>query len=148
MGALDGHVHLNFVRRRPFWIWCRSGQITTVRRVCQAHEKLVLSLHWFQRGFFVDLLNYRTTPKWEKETRLLSIPVLRPGDAHAGIHRLDWTSFICFCSVQPQFHFSTFYLLFTWLPGQEVDQRKLGDRLWKKTVEHVDWIGRMPYGSC
>jgi len=22
--------------------------------------------------------------------------------------------------------------------GQEVDQRKLGDRLWKKTVEHVD----------
>jgi len=25
-----------------------------------------------------------------------------------------------------------------WVPGQEVDQRKLGDRLWKKTVEHVD----------
>jgi len=24
------------------------------------------------------------------------------------------------------------------VPGQEVDQRKLGDRLWKKTVEHVD----------
>jgi len=23
-------------------------------------------------------------------------------------------------------------------PGQEVDQRKLGERLWKKTVEHVD----------
>jgi len=22
--------------------------------------------------------------------------------------------------------------------GQEVDQRKLGERLWKKTVEHVD----------
>ena len=24
------------------------------------------------------------------------------------------------------------------VPGQEVDQRKLGERLWKKTVEHVD----------
>ena len=24
--------------------------------------------------------------------------------------------------------------------GQEVDQRKLGERLWKKTAEHVDWI--------
>ena len=30
-------------------------------------------------------------------------------------------------------------------PGQEVDQRKLGERLWKKTVEHVDWIRRMPW---
>jgi len=29
--------------------------------------------------------------------------------------------------------------------GQEVDQRKLGERLWKKTVEHVDWIQRMPW---
>jgi len=29
--------------------------------------------------------------------------------------------------------------------GQEVDQRKLGERLWKKTVEHVDWIRRMPW---
>jgi len=28
--------------------------------------------------------------------------------------------------------------------GQEVDQRKLAERLWKKTVEHVDWIRRMP----
>jgi len=24
------------------------------------------------------------------------------------------------------------------VPGQEIDQRKLGERLWKKTVEHVD----------
>jgi len=24
------------------------------------------------------------------------------------------------------------------VPGQEVDQRKLGERLWKKTVEYVD----------
>ena len=24
------------------------------------------------------------------------------------------------------------------VPGQEVDQRKLGERLWKKTVEHMD----------
>ena len=24
------------------------------------------------------------------------------------------------------------------VPGQEVDQRKLGERLWKKTVKHVD----------
>ena len=31
------------------------------------------------------------------------------------------------------------------VPGQEVDQRKLGERLWKKTVKHVDWIGRMPW---
>jgi len=30
------------------------------------------------------------------------------------------------------------------VPGQEVHQRKLGERLWKKTVEHVDWIRRMP----
>jgi len=29
--------------------------------------------------------------------------------------------------------------------GQEVDQRKRGERLWKNTVEHVDWIGRMPW---
>ena len=31
------------------------------------------------------------------------------------------------------------------VPGQEVDQRKLGERLWKKTVKYVDWIGRMPW---
>jgi len=31
------------------------------------------------------------------------------------------------------------------VPGQEVDQRKLGERLWKKTVEHVDWVWRMPW---
>jgi len=33
------------------------------------------------------------------------------------------------------------------VPGQEVDQRKLGDRLWKKTVRHVhvDGTGRMPW---
>jgi len=24
------------------------------------------------------------------------------------------------------------------VPGQEVDQRKLGERLWKKTVRHVN----------
>jgi len=24
------------------------------------------------------------------------------------------------------------------VPGQEVDQRKLGERLWKKTVKHVE----------
>jgi len=29
------------------------------------------------------------------------------------------------------------------VPGQEVDQRKLGERLWKKTVEHV-----IEYGGC
>jgi len=29
------------------------------------------------------------------------------------------------------------------VPGQEVDQRKLGQRLWKKTVKHVNWSGRM-----
>jgi len=29
------------------------------------------------------------------------------------------------------------------VPGQEVDQRKLGERLWKNTVRHVDWTGRM-----
>jgi len=31
------------------------------------------------------------------------------------------------------------------VPGQEVDQRKLGERLWKKTAEHVDCIQRMPW---
>jgi len=31
------------------------------------------------------------------------------------------------------------------VPGQEVDQRKLGERLWKKTVRHVYWTGRMPW---
>ena len=31
------------------------------------------------------------------------------------------------------------------VPGQEVDQRKLGERLWNKTAEHVDWIRRMPW---
>jgi len=30
------------------------------------------------------------------------------------------------------------------VPGQEVDQGKLGERLWKKTVRHVKWTGRMP----
>jgi len=29
--------------------------------------------------------------------------------------------------------------------GQEVDQRKLGERLLKKTVRHVNWTGRMPW---
>ena len=28
---------------------------------------------------------------------------------------------------------------------EKVDQRKLGERLWKKTVKHVDWIERMPW---
>jgi len=31
------------------------------------------------------------------------------------------------------------------VPGQKVEQRKLGQRWWKKTVKHVDWIGRMPW---
>ena len=31
------------------------------------------------------------------------------------------------------------------VPGQEVDQRKLGERLWKRTAEHMDWIRRMPW---
>ena len=31
------------------------------------------------------------------------------------------------------------------VPGQEVDQIKLGERLWKKTVEHMDGIQRMPW---
>ena len=31
------------------------------------------------------------------------------------------------------------------VPGQEIDQRKLGERSWKKTVEHVDWIRRIPW---
>jgi len=31
------------------------------------------------------------------------------------------------------------------VPGQEVDQRKLGERLWKKTVGHMDCTGRMPW---
>jgi len=29
------------------------------------------------------------------------------------------------------------------VPGQEVDQRKLGERLWKKTVRHINWTGLM-----
>jgi len=29
------------------------------------------------------------------------------------------------------------------VPGQDVDQRKLGERLWKKTARHVNWTGRM-----
>ena len=31
------------------------------------------------------------------------------------------------------------------VPGQEVGQRKFGDRLWKKTYRHVNWTGRMPW---
>jgi len=31
------------------------------------------------------------------------------------------------------------------VPGQEVDQRHLGERLWKKTVRHVNSTGRMPW---
>jgi len=30
------------------------------------------------------------------------------------------------------------------VPGQQVGQRKLGERLWKRTVRRVDWTGRMP----
>jgi len=30
------------------------------------------------------------------------------------------------------------------VPGQEVDQRKLGERLWK-SVRHINWTGRMPW---
>jgi len=29
--------------------------------------------------------------------------------------------------------------------GQEVDQRKRGERLWRKTVRHVNWTKRMPW---
>jgi len=28
-------------------------------------------------------------------------------------------------------------------PDQEVDQRGLGERLYKKIVKHVNWMGRM-----
>jgi len=31
------------------------------------------------------------------------------------------------------------------VPGQEVDQRKLEERLWKKTVRHMNSTGRMPW---
>jgi len=31
------------------------------------------------------------------------------------------------------------------VPGQQVDQRKLGKRLWKRTARHVNWRGRMPW---
>jgi len=31
------------------------------------------------------------------------------------------------------------------VPGQEVDQRKLGQRLCRKTVMQVNCIGRMPW---
>jgi len=31
------------------------------------------------------------------------------------------------------------------VPGQEVDQRKLEERLWKKTVRHINWTRRMPW---
>jgi len=31
------------------------------------------------------------------------------------------------------------------VPGQAVDQRKLGERLWKKTVRHLNWSGKMPW---
>jgi len=30
-------------------------------------------------------------------------------------------------------------------PGQEVDQRELRKRLWKKTVRHVNWTERIPW---
>jgi len=30
------------------------------------------------------------------------------------------------------------------VPGQEVDQRKLGEKLWKKTVRHINWTGSIP----
>jgi len=31
------------------------------------------------------------------------------------------------------------------VPGQEEDQRKLGKRLLKKTVRHINSTGRMPW---
>jgi len=31
------------------------------------------------------------------------------------------------------------------VPGQEVDQRKLGERLWKKNVRCVNWTGSIPW---
>jgi len=31
------------------------------------------------------------------------------------------------------------------LPGQEFDQRELGDRLWKKTARHVNRTGRISW---
>jgi len=31
------------------------------------------------------------------------------------------------------------------VPGHEVDQRKLGERLWRKTVRHINWTERMPW---
>ena len=32
-----------------------------------------------------------------------------------------------------------------WVPGQEVDQRKLGERLWKMTLRHINWTGRLSW---
>jgi len=31
------------------------------------------------------------------------------------------------------------------VPGQEVDQGELGERLYKKTVRHINWTRRMPW---
>jgi len=31
------------------------------------------------------------------------------------------------------------------VPGQAADQRKLAQRLWKKTVRHTNWTGKRPW---
>ena len=31
------------------------------------------------------------------------------------------------------------------VPGEEIDQRKLGERLWKKTVRHINLTEKMPW---
>jgi len=52
-----------------------------------------------------------------------------------------WQSF-CTTSVQVLFGLPL-GLATSWPGTQEVDHRKLGERLWKKTDRHVDWTGRI-----
>jgi len=63
-------------------------------------------------------------------------------------HGHQW-SLICFLYLLWSMTFSLFNLRawqsFSTISLQEVDQRKLGERLWKNIVRCMDWTGRMPW---
>jgi len=47
--------------------------------------------------------------------------------------------YVCIYKVTALFVSKKIYTMKWRVPGQDVDQRKLGERLWKKTVRHVKW---------
>jgi len=74
---------------------------------------------------------------WERETRI------RWQSRYCS--KTGWDGMGMCCKKKTMIAWRNVWSMKLRVPGQEVDPRKLGERLWKKTVRHVNWTGRMPW---